>query len=225
MRRLTLVMTLCIALACSALCAETKPAAGAIKDFFQGIVGEWVGVCKQSTDSRPADDKYFHALITDKGDGHFVAKFEYYRVNDDGTLSRVGLSDVTATIVSENQATTKIIGNGELLVDNKPKKQEHELTESLSATGSGTVEARGNGSLRVMGMPLGLGKLGKVRDDQSSWSLSGGTLSIHQSLSIVFRALCFSKSYKFDAAYTAVRGSDVSSQIPKQSPIVTKSGG
>jgi hypothetical protein len=65
-------------------------------------------------------------------------------------------------------------------------------------------------------MPLGLGKLGKVKDDQSSWSLSKGTLTVHQSMNIVFRALFVSKSFKLDACYTAVRGTDVSSLLKKE---------
>lgn len=224
--RIILTILACVVIALPAASEQTsKPTSCAIGEFFHGIVGEWVGVCKQSTDSKSADDKYFHIVITDTGSGHYTAKFEYYRVNDDGTLARIGTSNFTATISSDRQATTRIIGNGELLVDNKAKKQEHDLTESLTSINSETVEARGSGSLKVLGMPLGLGKLGKVRDDQSTWSLSGGTLSIHQSLSIVFRALCFSKGFKVDADYSAVRGSDISSQIPKQTPALTKSGG
>ena len=225
MLRAFLVIIACLTLISPSYCEPVKPAPGSIGEFFHGIVGEWVGVCKQSTNDQAADDKYFHVVITDKGSGQFSAKFEYFRVNDDGSLTRIGVSDVSATVSSANQASTRIVGSGELLVDDKPKKQEHDVTEVLSSTGSGTVEGHGTGTLKVMGMPLGLGKLGKVRDDQSSWSQSGATLSIHQSLSIVFRALCFSKSFRFDAEYTAVRGSNVYSQVPKHKSVLSKSGG
>lgn len=215
-----------VAVACPARAEE--PAASEpcpIREFFRQIAGEWVGVCKQSTDGRAADDKYFRAVITEANSGCFKAEFEYFRTGDGGKLTRIGGSSVTTTISSDCQATTRIVGSGELLVDNKPKKQEHDLTECLTTTGPSAIAARGSGSLKVLGMPLGLGKLGKVRDDQSSWSLTGGTLSIHQSLSIAFRALCFSKGFKLDATYSAVRGSDIASQVPKEETTASKAGG
>ena len=224
--RILLIATALAVLLCPAYAEDAaKPAPCPIRDFFREAVGEWVGICKQSTDEEPTDDKYFHAAIRETDPTKFEAKFEYFRVDAAGILVRIGSSSVAATISSDCTATTSVTGTGEMLVDKKTKKQEHALTENLIATGQGSIEARGTGTLKVYGMPLGLGKLGKVRDDQSSWSLSKGTLSIHQNLSIVFRALCFSKAFKVDATYNAVRGSDVASVVPKQPPGLSKCGG
>lgn len=206
-------------------CTNTSTPAPGIAEFFRAIAGQWIGVCKQSTDNEPADDKYFRAIIKESSPGLFEAHFDYYRVGDNGALQHIGSSNVTATI-SAAGATGRVLGDGEVLVDQKVKRQEHDLTETMTATGTGIVTARGSGSLKVSGMPLGLGKLGKVKDDQSSWSLSNGTLTVHQSMSIVFKALFLSKSFKVDASYTAVRGADVATLLPKPggAPATTGAG-
>lgn len=226
MLRTALIISIIVLIFCHGANAQSgQPTNPGIAEFFRGIVGEWVGVCKQATDGQTADDKYFHAQISESATGSFSAAFEYYRLSETGTLVRIGSSSVTATIApTGSTATSRVTGTGEVLVDKKPRKQEHDLTEALTLISDGSVQGTGTGTLKVAGMPLGVGKLGKVRSDTSSWSLSNGTLSIRQSLSIVFKALCFGKSFKVDATYTAVRGSDVASQIPK-SGIGSKIGG
>ena len=194
-----------------------------IAEFFRGITGEWVGVCRQSTDGQCADDKYFHVSIREEGASCYSARFDYYRLDSSGALSRIGGSSVIVTVAPDCSATGRVTGNGEVLVDHKPRRQEHDLTESFALVGEGQMQARGKGTLKVSGMPLGLGKLGKVRDDQSSWVVSNDTLSICQRLNISFRALCFGRSYKIEACYSAVRGNDVSSQLPKRAADTSKS--
>ena len=200
------------------------PPIASIAEFFRSITGDWIGICKQCTDNDPADDKYFHAVIKESKPGLFEAHFDYYRADSKGAPLHIGSSKVTTTITATG-AVGRVVGNGEVLVDRKTKRQEHDLTETLTATPAGVVTAKGSGSLKVSGMPLGLGKLGKVKDDQSSWSLANGTLTVRQSMNIVFRALFVSKSFKIDASYTAVRGSDVSSLLAKQANAGQKSGG
>lgn len=235
MLRIALIAIALAAFGCPAACKEAitptespTPAptpACPIAEFFGGITGEWVGVCKQSTDGQATDDKYFHACIRESSKSCFEARFDYYRLDTGGALTRIGGSNVTVTVATDCSATGRVTGDGEVLVDKKPRKEEHDLTESLTWLAEDQLQARGAGSLKVYGMPLGLGKLGKVRDDQSTWKTTGGALSIQQNLSIVFRALCFSKSFKIEASYAAVRGSDISSQIPKQTQDAAKSGG
>jgi len=179
----TLLIVLALAIASTTAGAQSnQPTSGGMAEFFRGIVGEWVGVCKQSTDGQPTDDKYFHAVISESEPSTFTARFDYYGVDAGGVVSRIGGSSVTTTIAASGlSATGKIIGDGVVSLDRKLRKQEHNITESLTLTSAGAIEARGTGAFRVFGMPLGLGKLGKVRDDQSVWSFSTGTLSIRQS--------------------------------------------
>lgn len=225
-RVLLLIMMFALVMPCmpahSSECAT--PPASDIAEFFRSITGEWIGTCKQTTDNNPTDDKYFRAIIKESAPGLFEAHFDCYRADCKGALQHIGSSNVTTT-TSETGTIGRVVGTGEVLVDRKVRKQEHDLTETMVATAAGVVTARGSGSLKVSGMPLGLGKLGQVREDLSSWSLSNGTLNVHQSMNIVFRALFLSRSFKVDASYTAVRGSDVSSLITKQANAGAKIGG
>jgi len=195
-----------------------------IAEFFRAIAGEWVGICKQSTDGEAAEDKYFHACVRESGKSCFEARFDYYRLDTTGAPVRIGGSNVVVTVASDCTATGRVTGDGEVLVDQRSKKQEHDLTESLTWLAPDQLQGRGGGSLKVYGMPLGLGKLGKVRDDRSAWKFANGTLSIQQSLNIVFRALCFSKSFKIEASYSAVRGSRLSDIPAKQPGEIARSG-
>lgn len=218
-RCLLLAAILAMTLAHAPALAEegTAPPLTTIAEFFRSVTGEWIGVCKQSTDKDAAEDKYFKAIIKESSPCLFEARFDYYRPDCKGGVLHIGTSNVTASITATG-ATGRVVGNGEVLVERKVKKQEHDLVETLTVAAPGVVMGRGSGSLKVSGMPLGLGKLGKVRDDQSTWRLSNGTLCVQQSLNIVFKALFISKSFRVDAAYTAVRGTDVSALIPKQTP-------
>lgn len=180
-------------------------------EFFKGICGEWVGVCRQSTDGKFAEDKYFHAVVSETAAGSYEAKFEYFAIDTNRTMIKIGGSTITTTLASDGiSATGTVIGNGEVLLDKKPKKQEHVVTEVLTCCKSGVLQAKGSGSLKVYGLPLGVGQSGKVRDETSHWTLSNGALSITQNMSIAFRALCFSKVFRVAASYTAVRGKDFS---------------
>jgi len=81
------------------------------------------------------------------------------------------------------------------------KKQEHDLTESLGWIGDGQLRGHGTGTLKVFGDASGTCKLGKVRDDQSAWALSTGTLYIQQSLNIAFRALVLRQNPLKDSSH------------------------
>ena len=197
--------------------AGAQPAARTnVREFFRGITGEWIGTCQQNTDGQQADDKYFHAIIREVTPDSFSTQFDYYRVDDKtGGLVKIGTSSVATCISADGTAKNRITGTGEVLVDNKPKKQQHDLTELLSYSNAGSLQAQGNGTLSVSGMPLGLGKNGKVRNDKSMWSLNNGVLCIKQNLNVAFRALFFTKSFNVTAIYTAQRGANVACLLNK----------
>lgn len=196
-----------------------QPDAGA---FFRSITGEWVGICEQSTDGEQADNKYFYAAIEQVGPNSFAGQFSYYRYDEStGIPLHVGDANVLTTIEPDGSVTNRISGRGTMLVDNKPKQQQHELLESLTGTDSGGLTGRIRGKISVGGMPFGLGKNGSVYDGTSTWSLNGDVLTIRQSLKAGFRILFFTKSYTVEARSTASRGSDVVS-LMKTSRVATK---
>ena len=189
---------------------NARAANGSVGEFYRSIVGDWVGTCEQSTDGVKADNKYFHASVKQLSPSEFVTHFEYFKVDKaTGKSVQIGESQVRTVVAPNGAATSVITGKGTVLVNNKPKPQEHELTETQTCTAVGSLEGAGTGKVKVGNMPLGLGKNGKVRESKTAWSLSNGVLAIDQKLHVAFSALIFSKSFTLEAHYTARRGTDV----------------
>ena len=186
-------------------------------DFFKSIVGDWIGTCEQSTNGEKAENKYFHVTIKQVNPSTFDSKFEYYRLDTKTNKPLIiGTSAVTTTVAADGTVKNKITGKGTILVENKPKNQQHELIEVLtSAAGSG-IKGAGTGKISVSGLPFGVGKNGKVQNGTSTWTLNNGVLSINQNIKATFRALFVNKSFNVAARYTAYRGTDVAGLMSKQ---------
>ncbi len=180
-------------------------------EFIRGLVGEWVGTCVQTTDGKPVDDKYFHAVIKQAGETSFETAFEYYRLDPEtGAPTKAGAATMVTSIGADGAATNRITGSGQVMIDPKTSKPErHDVSEVLRLAGSGDLAGTGGGSIHVSGLPFGAGKNGKVRDYRSTWSVRDGVLKIAQQLRAKFSVLVFSKSFDIAATYTARRGSDV----------------
>ncbi|MGI6294997.1 MAG: hypothetical protein ACOX3G_02820 [Armatimonadota bacterium] len=201
---------------------DEQPSSTTMAEFFSAMEGDWVGVCRQTTDGKPLEDKYFQATVQKQPNGSIEASFVYYNVNPKGVMTRIGGSNIRTTIAADGlTAVSTITGSGELLLDKKPKRQEHLLTETVTCIQPGCLQAKGDGTLKVYGTPLGIGQSGKVREDISRWTLTNDTLSITHNLNIVFRALCFSKTVRIDAEYTAIRGKELSSKIARLSKLIS----
>lgn len=189
-------------------------------EFFHKVVGDWIGVCQQTTDGEKADDKYFHVAVRKTGDNAFESHFEYYRLDPkSGAPQRAGESLVSTTIGPDGAACSKIKGSGTVMVFSSLKTQRHEVCETAKSDGANGVHSEGKGTVCVNGMPLGLGKNGKITSTKSTWTLSDGTLSIHQVLKIGFKALLVGKSFDMTADYKAKRGTDVAGLMTGKSAI------
>jgi len=201
-----LVLALTLALIFPAV-SHAQPDAGA---FLKSIVGEWVGACEQSTDGEKAGDKYFHFVVKQVDQRTFSSEFKYYRF-DEATRTPIHIGDTTfvSTIEPDGTVTNNISGQGTILVDEKPKPEEHQLVEALSCAGDNALTGRITGNISIGGLLFGLGKNGEVHDGTSAWSLDNGVLTIHQSLKAGFRILFFTKNFTVVAHSTARRGSDV----------------
>lgn len=190
--------------------------------FFQQIVGDWIGICDQTTDGQPADSKYFHVRITKTDDSTYVSVFRYYRLDQaTGNPVQIGESKIATTVHPDGTAKSEIVGAGTILVDEKPKQQEHELVELLTATGANGMMGDISGKISVSGMPLGLGKNGSVGDGKSTWSLVDGTLSFRQSLKASFKVFFMTKSFTVVLSGSARRGSDVA-ELMKKGPAIAE---
>lgn len=209
------VLIVTVALAGFSIAQAAPAATNDARSFFSSIVGEWIGTCQQSTNGKQADDKYFHAVVKQVDANTFSSNFDYYRLDKNtGKPISIGTSSVSTTIGPNGVAQNRIQGKGTMMVDSKPKQQQHDFKEVLSAAPDG-LHGQGSGTLSVFGMPLGLGKNGKISKAASAWSLQDGVLTINQNLQAGFRAFVFSKSFSFVACYTARRGADVASVITR----------
>lgn len=193
--------------------ASAQSPSGDSKKFLNSLVGDWIGTCEQSTDGKVAENKYFHATIKEVDSNTYAGKFDYYRHDPKGPL-HIGQSTIHIEIGPDGTASSKITGSGIVLVDKKPKNQKHELIEVLTCAADG-LQGKGNGKLSVSGMQFGVGKNGKVQSATSSWSVSNGVLTIDQNIKVGFRALVFNKSFSLAAHFTARKGSDIASLMPR----------
>lgn len=185
---------------------------GDVKGFLSNLVGEWVGTCEQTTDGEETDDKYFHAVVKKLDNGSYEGTFNYYRLDQStGEPLSIGSTTVVTSVAEDGAATSDITGKGIVLVDEKPKNQEHKLSEKIMCIGDKCLESKGSGTISVSGMPLGLGKNGKVKDSISTWSMKDDVLYISQKLRVGFKALVFTKNFDVEAKYVARRGTDIAS--------------
>ena len=109
-----------------------------------------------------------------------------------------------------------------MLVNNKPKNQQNELTEVLTAAGADSLTGLGSGTISVDGMPFGVGKSGKIQSATSKWNLNNGVLTVDQSIKAGFRALVFTKTFNVEAHYTARKGSEVACLMNKKTQVSAK---
>jgi hypothetical protein len=208
----TLAIVLAVALITPSI-GHAQLAAGPhdVGGFIHSLVGEWIGICEQSTDGKQADNKYFHAVIKQSSPGSYQTALEYYRVDDQtGGPVEVGQSTMTTTVAPDGTAKNDITGQGQVMIDpTTSKPEQHDLSEVLRISPSGGLQGSGSGSISVSGMALGAGKNGKVDNYSSSWTMQDGTLKISQDLKVSFRVLFFSKKFAITAQFTGNRGSDI----------------
>jgi len=191
--------------------AQPSAPPASVASFLHSLVGEWIGTCVQSTDGKAADNKYFHAVSKQSGPDTYETVFEYYRLDrQTGAPLKVGAAIITTRVAADRTATNTITGHGQVLLDPKTSKPEqHDLSEVLRVSPSGGLEGTGSGSIKVSGMPLGLGKHGTVQDYRSTWSQSNGVLRMSEHLNVKFKVLFVSKRFTIIADYTARHGSDI----------------
>lgn len=179
--------------------------------FFESLPGDWIGTVSQCTDGKFGDTKYFHAATKQLSLDTYETVFTYYRLDaKSGAPVPAGVSGIATKIDTFGTATNSTTGKGDVLVDVDTRKSEtHELTEVLRTSPTGGLQGTGSGKISVTGMPLGLGKNGKVQGYSSTWSVIDDVLKISQRYNVSFRVLLFRKSYTITGDYTAKRGSDI----------------
>jgi hypothetical protein len=195
---------------------EERATPGNIRSFIGSLVGEWVGTYQETTDGVKDDSaKYFRTVVKQSSPDSYETVFEYYShdAKIDAPL-KVGSSTITTNIVSDRLAASNISGYGQALVDaGRLKPERHQLSEVLHILPSGDLQGTGRGTIAISGLPMGLGKNGKVTDYQCTWSLDNGVLKIKRQLKLKFKVLCLKKSCTIVSDFTARPGSDIAGLI------------
>lgn len=184
---------------------------GDIAGFFHEIIGDWIGTVEQYTNGTKVDTRYFHGVVKQTSPDTYETLFEYYRLDKKTHAPvQVGMTSMATRIAPEGTATNTITGKGDVFISPKASKpEEHQLSEVLRMSPSGSLEGKGSGKISVGGMVLGTGKNGKVTDYTSAWVLNNGALSITEQLRATFRVLFFAKHYDIVDDFKAKRGSDI----------------
>ncbi len=204
-----------LALAVPAAAAQETPQEKTVT-FIKNLTGEWIGTCQQKTDGEDADNKYFHAKFEQTGSNTFAGKFTYYRF-DPKTAEAVNIGETTmvSTIQADGTIKNDIIGKGKILINDQPKDQEHTVTEILTFADENTLTGKIDGKISVSGMPFGIGKNGKIRNAESTWTIRNGVMTLDQTLKAEFKVLVVSKSFTVEAKSVAERGTDVVSLMKR----------
>lgn len=205
------IMLTAVLLVATAGYSQPASESSGIEAFFHMLPGDWIGTVSQSTDGKFSDTKYFHAVTKQLSPDIFETVFTYYRLDQKtGAPLLVGVSGMATKIDATGTATNSLTGKGDILVDvNSWKPETHELTELLRTSPTGGLVGTGSGSIIVIGMPLNLGKNGKVKSYTSTWAMSDDVLTISQRFKVDFRVFLFRKSFAITADYIGKRGSDI----------------
>jgi len=196
---------------CAAAWAQADARPCDIGQFIQGTVGEWVGIYEESTNGEKAENRYFRAVIKSSGADTYEALFDYFKPDDKTrTPVKVGGSTVIIKIASDGTATSTIAGDGQVRTDiGRMKPERHQLCETLNLSPDGALRGRGQGNIQVSGLPMGLGKNGRILDYCSTWEKPDGILKMSRQFKVRFRALGIRKTYDVKAEFVARPGSNL----------------
>ncbi len=196
------------------LCAELpdRPASHppAAQQFFARVVGQWVGTTTSRLDGAEPVTGYFHLVVTRVDDTTFREEYTFYRIHPKtGALECSGTQTDLSTIEGDGMVHRTCKGSGTVLIDYKPKNQSFEAAGEAHIASPDHLEAEVKGKIAVDGMPLNLGKNGKLRKATATWSIEDGKLVGQTQVETSFRALLFTKRYRIKTELRAQRGTSV----------------
>jgi hypothetical protein len=200
---------------CSGLAGDATTPPTAAQQFYAQVLGDWVGTTVSRLDGAKPVTGYFHLLITRVDEHTIREEYTFYRLHPKtaGTRKAGGLetsgteSDLTTT-ESNGAIHRSVQGSGTILIDFKPKKQSFEASGTAHFTSPDHLEAEAKGKIVVAGMPLGLGKHGKLQKATASWSLEAGKLIGQTQFEASFRVLFFTKRYRIAIQLRGERGTN-----------------
>jgi hypothetical protein len=195
--------------------APASPATG--EQFFATLLGEWVGTAQQRVDDQEPLTRYFHLAVRRRDAQTFVTTIRYYRPNPKtGALEEAGSERGTSSLQPDGTVQRRLEGTGTVLVNYRPKPETHSAAGSARPTAGG-LEGEASGTIKVDGLPFGLGRRGRIEQAREEWSVRGGVLSGRTTIRARFRALFTTRRFKVETTCRGERGSDVAAVAAKRS--------
>jgi hypothetical protein len=193
--------------------ATTPPTAA--QQFYTRALGDWVGTTVSRLDGAQPVTGYFHLLITRVNENTIREDYTFYRLQPKtagtrgaGGLETSGTETDLSTMESDGAIHRTVQGSGTILIDFKPKNQSFEASGAGHFTDPDHLEVEVKGKIAVDGMPLGLGKHGKLQKATATWSLEEGKLIGQTQFEASFHVLFFAKRYRIEIQLRGERGTN-----------------
>jgi hypothetical protein len=193
----------------SALAPDATARLTAAQQFYTRVLGHWVGTTVSRLEGAEPVTGYFHVLIARVDENTFSEEYTFYRIHPKtDVLERSGTQSDLTTIASDGVIHRTSQGSGTVLIDFKPKKQSFQASGEAHFTGADHLEVEAKGKIAVDGMPLGLGKNGKLKAT-AAWALEEDKLISQTHVETSFRVLFFTKRYRIEIKLRGPRGDNV----------------
>jgi hypothetical protein len=209
---------------CSGLAGDATTPPTAAQQFYARVLGDWVGTTVSRLDGAKPVTGYFHLVITRVDENTIREEYTFYRLqsktagtSEAGGLETSGTESDLSTIESNGTIHRTVQGSGTILIDFKPKKQSFEASGAARFTSPDHLEAAVKGKIAVDGMPLGLGKHGRLRNATATWSLEDGKLIGQTQFEASFHVLFIAKRYRVQIQLRAERGANfqtIAARVP-----------
>lgn len=189
-----------------------QPDQPTVGSFMQKMVGEWIGIFRQSTDKVKAPPKYFSALARQTSPSTYETVFQYYEI-DPATMDLVeaGTATMATRIATDGSGINTMNGGGEVLIEEEsPMWEDHKFFEILVMSSPDMLQGSGRGTLTVRDAPSDeKGKDGKIVEYASNWSMNDGLLRISQQFEVKFKTFVFAKTYNITMDHEVRRGDNI----------------
>jgi len=195
---------------CAGLPGDASASLTPAQQFYTRALGDWVGTAVSRLDGADPATTYFHLLITRVDENTFREEYTFYRIHPKkGVLERSGIQSVLSTIDTGAVIHQTCRGSGTILIDCEAKNESFEASGQAHFTGPSHLEAEVKGKIAVDGMPLNLGKNGKLQKATASWSFEDDQLIGQTHVETSFRALFFVRRFRVSTQLRAQRGANI----------------
>lgn len=198
------------------LAGDATPPPMAAQQFYTRALGDWVGTTVSRLDGAQPVTGYFHLVITRVDEHTIREEYTFYRLRpktagtrEAGRLETSGKESDLSTMGSNGAIHRSVQGSGTVLIDFKPKSQSYEASGAAHLTSPDHLEAAVKGKIAVDGLPLGLGKHGKLQKGTATWSLEEGKLIGCTHFEASFHVLFFVRRYRLEIQLRGERGTNV----------------